>query len=164
MSKVFPKRKRIRLENYDYSSAGMYFVTVCVKNRQALLWEKSTNVEVTTNCPKKIILSAEGKIVEEAIKQIPEHYENVIVDKYCIMPDHVHLIIFILSDESGRMISAPTLQTIVGQMKRYVSKNLGFSKELMILVSSNPPIELGEKQKRYFTLMQEHLINYILKK
>lgn len=45
-----------------------------------------------------------------------------------------------------------------------ISKNLGFSKELMILVSSNPPIELGEKQKRYFTLMQEHLINYILKK
>lgn len=39
----------------------------------------------------------------------PEHYENMVVEKYCIMLDHVHLILRIESDIYGRMISAPTI-------------------------------------------------------
>ena len=49
-------------------------------------------------------------------------YAGVFVDRYCIMPNHVHLIIGITSKENGRMISAPTLSRIIGQMKRFASK------------------------------------------
>lgn len=126
MNKELPKRKKIRLENYDYSSAGAYFVTVCTQNRKKLFWKDNTNVGADIIRPKEETLSSAGEIVDNAINQISDHYENILVDKYCIMPDHIHLIIFIMSDESGRIISAPTLQTVVGQMKRYVSKELGF--------------------------------------
>lgn len=124
-----PKRKKIRLEGYDYSSCGAYFVTVCITDRQRLLCE---NVEADTILGRKIrpntlTLSEYGKIVDTAINAIPTHYENVYVDRYCIMPDHVHIIILILPDENGRMISAPTLSTVIGQMKRWVSKQIGLS-------------------------------------
>ena len=113
-------RKKIRLENYDYSSVGAYFVTICTENRQKTLWNAVGADIIRPDCPP---LSNEGKIVEKAILQIPDHYENVSVDKYCIMPDHVHLLLSF--DASGRMISAPTLSNVVGSMKRWVSKQIG---------------------------------------
>ncbi|MEA4912232.1 MAG: transposase [Oscillospiraceae bacterium] len=118
-----PKRKRMRLEGYDYSGCGAYFVTICVADRNALLWNARADI-IRPNTPP---LSQYGKIVETAIEQISSHYENVYVDKYCIMPDHVHMIVFITSDESGRIISAPTLSVIIGSMKRWASKQIGFS-------------------------------------
>ncbi len=74
--------------------------------------------------PNQIRLSEYGKLVENAIKNIPEHYEEISVDKFCIMPDHVHLLI---SSTNGRMISAPTMSRVIGQMKRWVSKEAKIS-------------------------------------
>jgi len=118
--KELPNRKKIRIDNYDYSSVGAYFVTICTENRQKTLWNTVGADIIRPDCPP---LSNEGKIVEEAILQIPGHYENVRVDKYCIMPDHVHLLLSF--DAGGRMISAPTLSNVVGSMKRWVSKQIG---------------------------------------
>ena len=117
-----PARKRIRLENYDYSTPGAYFITVCTVNREKLFWN---GVGADIIRPKNLPLSEIGRIVEQAIKQIPSHYTNVSVDKYCIMPDHVHLLLRIESDIGGRIISAPTIPTVVGSMKRWVSKQVG---------------------------------------
>ena len=110
-------RKRLRLTNYDYSRSGMYFVTICIKDRLPLLW--------LDNDPTK--LSATGIIVNTAISQIPCIYPSVTVEKYCIMPDHIHLIIQIQKDDNGRHVAAPTLSTIIGQMKRWVSMQCGSS-------------------------------------
>ena len=119
-----PKRKEIRLKQYDYTTCGAYFVTICVADRHAMLWELEA-AERT----RSMMLSEYGKVVEAAVLSISKHYENVEVDKYCIMPDHVHLILMMYSGKSGRMISAPTptLSTIIGMMKRSVSKEIGFS-------------------------------------
>ena len=119
-----PKRKEIRIREYDYSAPGAYFVTICTANRENVLWE---TVGADSIRPQDITLSAIGKVVEQGVLQIPEHYENVWVDKFCIMSDHVHLILRIESDENGRMISAPTVSTVVGSMKRWVSKQIGRS-------------------------------------
>ena len=72
-------------------------------------------------------LTRNGQIVEQAINNITSHYSNVIVEKYCIMPNHIHLLLLFLPDENGRIISAPTLSTVIGQMKRWVSKEIGKS-------------------------------------
>lgn len=122
MKTELPKRKRIRLETYDYASSGAYFVTICIYDRVAMLWE-----QVGADIIRPQELSKYGRIVESAILSLSDHYENVTVDKYCIMPDHVHMILFIHSEVNGRMISTPTLSTIVGQMKRWVSRRIGFS-------------------------------------
>ena len=126
---TLPQRKKIRLEGYDYSSAGCYFVTVCVKNPEDFLWKR---VGANTICPNyefieelPLPLTTNGKIVEQAINNIPTFYKNVVVEKYCIMPNHIHILLLFLPDENGRILSAPTLSTVIGQMKRWVSKQVG---------------------------------------
>lgn len=117
-----PKRKPIRIENYDYSSPGAYFITVCSSNREEIFWN---GVGADIIRPQDVPLSAAGKIAEQGILQMAQHYENVAVDKYCVMPDHVHFILRIESDIGGRIISAPTVSTVVGSMKRWVSRQIG---------------------------------------
>jgi len=118
-------RKPMRLQGYDYSQNGMYFITVCVKNRNVFLWN---NVRADIIRPYETpILSEYGMVVDEAINRIEVCYPGIKVDKYCIMPNHIHLLILISSDDSGRIISAPTLSMIIGQMKRTISKEIGFS-------------------------------------
>jgi len=75
---------------------------------------------------KNIPLSVTGKLVEQAIRQIPEHYPTVTVDKYCIMPDHVHLLLSIQADAEGHQQASPPISTVVGMMKRWVSKQIGY--------------------------------------
>ncbi len=94
-----PKRKRNRLENYDYSQNGAYFITICVQNRQQIL----SNIIVGTgvlDCPQ-IQLSNYGKIADKYINQLNNFYDNISVDKYVIMPDHIHLILSVKDGQSG---------------------------------------------------------------
>lgn len=120
--KYLPKRKPIRIVNYDYSTPGAYFITVCTANREKIFWD---GVGADIIRPQNAPLSTAGKIVEQGIFQMAEHYENVVVDKFCIMPDHIHLILRIELDTDGRILSAPTVSTVVGSMKRWVSKQVG---------------------------------------
>lgn len=117
-----PKRKPNRLEDFDYASPGAYFITICTTNREKLFW---SNVGADIIRPQDIQLSMIGRITEQAILQIPDHYGHISVDKYCIMPDHIHLILYIESEIDGRIISAPTVSTVVGSMKRWVSRQIG---------------------------------------
>lgn len=127
-----PERKRNRLRNYDYSSCGAYFITICTKDRKNIFWDKEQPniVGEAISLPPTPKLSAYGQIAEEAIQAISEHYSHVEVNRYVIMPNHIHLILLILCD-GGRLIASPTddtkptSSTIVGQMKRYVSKEIG---------------------------------------
>lgn len=118
----FPKRKSIRIENYDYSTPGAYFITVCTANREKIFWN---GVGADIIRPQNVPLSPIGKIVEQSILQMVDHYDNVTVDNYCVMPDHIHLILRFESDIDGRILSAPTVSTVVGSMKRWVSKKVG---------------------------------------
>ncbi len=132
VKKDLPQRKNIRLKEWDYAKSGVYFVTVCVANKMPLLREKTRSVGADIIRPQEQLLTHYGSLVEEAILNIPLHYENVHVRKYCIMSDHVHLLLEITPNNAknmlnGRIISAPTLFNIVGSMKRWVSKQVGFS-------------------------------------
>ena len=124
----FPKRKRNRLKNYDYSSTGAYFITICTKDKKALFWSDNQPNFVGEDIilpSDSVKLSIYGKIIEEAIKYIPEHYPHIELLQYVIMPNHIHMILRIPYD-NGRMISSPTSVLIaVGQMKRYASKKIG---------------------------------------
>ncbi len=116
-------RKNIRLKGYDYSQAGLYFVTVCTNFKEKILWQEVTDDEV--------VLSPIGKAVEDCIKFIDKNYENVVIDKYCIMPNHIHLIIDLGFSESRRG-SLPLrelenqnnieLHNVIGRMKSYTTR------------------------------------------
>ena len=113
MKNNLPKRKRIRLKYYDYSSKGMYFITICTKDRLELLGN------INNECI--IYLTEEGNIVKKAIKEVERIFPNVIIDEYIIMPNHLHIIVVITEN---RNIS---ISRIIKQLKMNVSKKTGYS-------------------------------------
>lgn len=120
-----PKRKNIRLNDYNYSSNGAYFITSCTKNKENLLWKN-----VGANCVRpldQLPLSKIGIVIENEIYKLNTIYENIKVDKYQIMPNHIHLIIFIYEDSNGRTQFAPTISRIIKQFKGSITKQIGFS-------------------------------------
>ncbi len=90
-------RKRNRLRNYDYSSDGFYFVTICVKGRGC--WFGNVWKEHPGDAAARIRMNAFGKIVEECWYDLPNHYMNCVLDEFIIMPDHVHGIIVIQNQQ-----------------------------------------------------------------
>ena len=70
-----PTRKHIRLKSYDYSAAGMYFITVCIKNRQRLLGEIIKGTDGA-----KVILSETGKCVVDTICEIPAYSHDYLFE------------------------------------------------------------------------------------
>ncbi len=107
-------RKSNRLISYDYSKNGMYFITICSSDKKCLFGKILTN---------KIQLNKIGKIIEKAIEQINCHYDNVSVDKYVVMPNHVHMIIALTAENHDCVNS--NIPTIVGSMKRLATKQAG---------------------------------------
>jgi len=119
------KRKLNRLENYDYSQNGAYFITICIKDRQELLWKQG--VAATCGRPYEIAqLSEIGLLIDNEIQKIQMIYDNVRIDKYVIMSNHIHMII-ILEDHNGRPQVAPTVSRIVKQFKGVISKHVGYT-------------------------------------
>ncbi|MFA6007699.1 MAG: hypothetical protein WC784_03620 [Candidatus Shapirobacteria bacterium] len=80
---MYGKRRSIRLEGYDYSQKGCYFVTIDLENKKNLLWKNENIYE----------LNEIGKLMEKIILEIPIYYLGILIDEYIIMPNHVHLII-----------------------------------------------------------------------
>lgn len=122
---LLPKRKQNRLNGYDYSSCGAYFITICTKDKQKLFWNN-----VGANCVRpneQLPLSEIGGIVDNEIQKIGAIYNGVTVDKYVVMPNHIHMIIMILSDECGRTQFAPTISRVIKQFKGSITKQIGFS-------------------------------------
>ena len=81
------------------------------------------NVGATIGRPH---LSEAGEITDSAILNIPKCYPPVILDKYVIMPNHIHLLLR-LQNEDGRPMVAPTVSTVIQQLKGYVTKQVGQS-------------------------------------
>lgn len=119
----FPQRKPNRLKGYDYSADGSYFITICTNKHNCILWNNAG--ENIANL-RDIQLSHYGKIVCETILSIEEHYPSVKVDNWAIMPNHIHLIITV-DTFGGQAMPAPTVSTVIAQMKGAASKKAGIS-------------------------------------
>ena len=117
-----PKRKHIRIEDYDYSTPGAYFVTVCTANRAKIFWSDRRG---ELRSPVNVTLSDIGIIVDNEIRKLNSVYDTVRVDKYSIMPDHIHFIISINADENGRTRFAPTISRVMKQFKGSITKQIG---------------------------------------
>ena len=111
------------MKNFDYSENGLYFLTICVKNRKKLL----CNIvgRGVLDAPK-IELTSVGEIVEKYIHSI-NNAENLSVEKYVIMPDHIHLLLRIHCDSNGLPTSAPKINKVIQQTKGIITKQIGFS-------------------------------------
>ena len=93
----FPERKQIRLKRFDYSSNAAYFITICTEDKKKLLGEF---VGYDACDVPQISLSKFGILVKKNLCLMDNKYKNVFVDKYVIMPNHIHFIL-IVSDASA---------------------------------------------------------------
>ena len=130
-----PRRKDIRLKNFDYSSPGVYFVTICTESRKNYLWNGVLDTEafkwhsVGANCvrPINLPLSDIGNVVLVELEKWHQTYDEVEICSYVIMPNHLHIMVFISAGEHGRTQFAPTVGRMVKQFKGAVTKKIGRS-------------------------------------
>ena len=120
-------RRSIRLQGFDYTQGGLYFITICCKDRACLFGAvKNGTME----------LSSAGEIVNACWQEIPDHFPNVLLHEYIIMPNHVHGIIELANpanDGAGHISPAPDVfnddrkifPTDTGTTLRSPSKTIG---------------------------------------
>ncbi len=105
-----PKRKPNRLAGYNYDTDGGYFITICTKNRQCILSGSNG-------------LSPLGFLAEQQLLDMAEFYETITVEKFVIMPDHLHLILFLQGVDP--MTQKKLIAQFIATFKRFTNKKAG---------------------------------------
>ena len=116
MEKNLPKRKHPRLDNYDYSTAGGYFITICTHNRRCLL----SNIVGRGLAPAEVQHTAYGQIAQEQLLLLEQRYPTLKIDRYVIMPNHIHAIL--LLTETAGTSKRPTVTDIVCAYKSLTTR------------------------------------------
>ena len=110
-----------RLQSYDYSTPGAYFITICSHEKRCLFGRIPPNAE---GAEAGILLSSIGEIAKDCLLDVPSHYTNVSVDHWVIMPNHVHILIQI-REEGGPHSLRVDIPNIVGKYKASVTRRVG---------------------------------------
>ncbi len=131
MKNELPKRKHPRLTNYDYGSSGTYFITICTQNRRCVL-SRIVGRGLAPAEIGKIEYSLFGKIAEQQLALLEQRYPCLIVDRYVVMPNHIHMVL-ILNNPGAGASPRPTIMDIVCAYKSLTTiecKKHGFKEKL----------------------------------
>lgn len=90
-----PNRRSIRLKGYDYTQAGLYFVTICTHNREGLFGQVANGV---------MQLNEAGQVVANEWVQTAEIRHEIELDEWVVMPNHLHGIVVITSKDLGIVV------------------------------------------------------------
>ena len=112
-----PERKHPRLKNYDYSLPGYYHVTICAADASVSL---SRIVPGNDASSGQIRLTRAGAIAREQLLALEQRYSYVRIDKYVIMPDHIHVIIRLMAEET--QVKRPDVPGIVRTFKSLTTR------------------------------------------
>ena len=115
----FPKRKPTRLKDYDYSQSGAYFITICSHNKQCIFG----SLVGEGLAPPEIMLSNYGTVVKEQLLNLEKRYSCIKVDKFVIMPNHIHVILML--QKTGGASPSPTISDIVCSFKSLATRSCG---------------------------------------
>ena len=122
----FPTRKPNRIPHFDYSTPGAYFITICTEGRLPILSTIVGGGALDAPCAR---LTSIGQVVQRHIisgNRIP----GVTVDKYVIMPNHIHLILLVENTASAGTSRAPSptnavIPHFVSTLKRFCHRDVG---------------------------------------
>ena len=93
-----------RLRSWDYGSPGLYFITICTNDRKNFLGEIKD---------AEMFLNENGTIADKCWSEIVEHFKNVELGEFVIMPNHIHGIIIINEDiETGHAVETGHAQSL----------------------------------------------------
>jgi len=132
----------VRYRGYDYSSPGKYFITICTKGKTPYFGKIKNG---------RMNLSAIGEIAEKLWNDIPIHYPMVELDKFIIMPDHLHGIIII--NRPSKSVDQPVHKTSKGVFPGSDSENGNFF-PICTGVPANPDSRepIPEMPPKWFTM------------
>ena len=119
-----PRRTHPRLKDFDYSQSGAYFLTVCTREKQPLFGSVGRD-DLGAPCTN---LSNLGAIVERYIRSIPDAYSNVVLEKYVVMPNHIHLLLRVTGPAGGAPGSSRPTQLVprmIAALKRFINREAG---------------------------------------
>ncbi len=118
----FHHRRSIRLKRYNYAQDGAYFLTICTKNKQCLFSEIKQH---------KVSLNNLGAIAYYCWQAIPDHFPNIKLDVFVIMPNHIHGILWVINPHDLRakasqfgQVTAGSIPNIVRCYKAAVTKQI----------------------------------------
>ena len=137
----YPKRKTPRHPVYDYNTPGYYFITICTKNKSMILGrivgrslpDAPHNIATCSSehpeAAPYIHYSSFGKIVNQQLSEMGTFYSDILLDKYVIMPNHIHLLLHIPgnlpSDHTNPLRKNALISSYVGTFKRFCNKKIG---------------------------------------
>ena len=119
---MFPKRKSPRLKKFDYSTSGGYFITICTQNKENVL----SHIVGRGLAPAETAIieyTPYGKIAERNLLSLQDRYPNLTVDKYVIMPNHIHMVLILHNDtvNTAGASPRPTVSDIICAYKSLTS-------------------------------------------
>jgi len=131
-------RRSIRLKGYDYSKAGLYFITICCQNRICRFGEivgaypcGQPNDDATENhMAPTMILNDVGKMVDEKWLAMVERFPNIELHEYSIMPNHFHCILEIVSldkIENTQNVGVPLVGTHIDNNETITGRPQGYA-------------------------------------
>ena len=153
MEKELAKRKPTRLRDFNYNTSGAYFITICTKNREQILSRVTVGGgvpdapfgDVTSTSSHDIIdeqfiieLLPFGQIADKYIKQLDVFYDDIKVEQYAIMPNHIHIMLIVCDEKTLRNGSSRTptptfsrqnsvVSRFVSTFKRFCNKEYGYN-------------------------------------
>jgi putative transposase len=141
------QRKPTRMPRYNYSSSGCYFVTIVTKNKENYLGKIVAN---------KVVLTNMGEIAKSCWLQIPEHFPNIRLDEFVIMPNHVHGIIVILHKAEDDRFTFPDSSEIADRSKMKLSKIIqAFKSSVTRMINQDPTSDYFAWQKSFY----DHIVH-----
>ena len=153
IGKRIAKEKNDKVEKFDYSRTGAYFLTICVEGRKTILSEiiKSNHTAINETKNQSLVgeplaapenekssflitdeeftlfanrysvaLTSIGEVVKEQLLDLENRYGNVKIKNYVIMPDHIHIILY-LRKATGAASGSPTVNDVVRAFKSRTS-------------------------------------------
>ena len=106
---TLPKRKSPRIPGYDYATGNYYFITICTHKKKCIFG-------------KPEILNELGMVAKVNIESIPKYYPQITVEKFVVMPNHIHMILVL--DNCENTDKMPSVTKVVGQYKMSVTKEI----------------------------------------
>ena len=146
----FPVRKHPRLKEYDYRSAGAYFITICCANYALILGE----IEGT---PPENRLSDYGKAVAAEIITFDKRYPYLTISNFTVMPNHLHLLMEMHDNTPiDDRVSVPQLVGMIKSLTTRACKKIGFTGERLYQASFHEHVIRSEQDYQRIWEYIEH--------
>lgn len=160
-----PQRKHPRLKNYDYGSNGYYYITINTCENRSILSRVGRGL---APAEAEIKLSPIGKIAEEQLFDLEKRFCGLKIDKYVIMPNHIHAILILESPAAGAS-PRPTVPDIICAFKSLTTRicNKKFNTPGRKLFQASFYDEIIENENHYLEAWQyieNNPLKYCLRK